>query len=156
MQVEKPDTAVPWKSSVPGSTGAPLRRMGKSRLAFDLQKGYTIPGAARRDPQCRWVDTCAGMGELALFHAAALFSFSEGSIALLFETRNTFLGVLISLYLELAKFLPPPNLWAPLESALRGIALTPGDAPQSGTTHRYHHLLYLHYQPHRSHRRRFR
>ena len=93
MQVEKPDTAVPWKSSVPGSTGAPLRRMGKSRLAFDLQKGYTIPGAARRDPQCRWVDTCAGMGERQLFHAAVLFSFSDGSIALLFEWRNTFLGV---------------------------------------------------------------
>lgn len=93
MQVEKPDTAVPWKSSVPGSTGAPLRRMGKSRLAFDLQKGYTIPGAARRDPQCRWVDTCAGMGERQLFHAAVLFSFSDGSIALLFEGRNAFLGV---------------------------------------------------------------
>ena len=37
--------------------------------------------------------TCAGMGELQLFHAAVLFSFSDGSIALLFEGRNTFFGV---------------------------------------------------------------
>ena len=75
------------------------------------------------------------MGERQLFHAAVLFSFSDGSIALLFEGRNTFLGGFISLYLELAKFLPPPNLWPPLESALRGIALTLGVAPQYGTTH---------------------
>ena len=93
MQVEKPDTAVPWKSSFRVAQGLPCAGWENPVLRLTCKKGILFPVRRGEIRSVGGLITCAGMGELQLFHAAVLFSFSDGSIALLFEGRNTFLGV---------------------------------------------------------------
>ena len=93
-----------WKNLTRLCPGSPLFRVAQGLpcagwenpvLRLTCKKGILFPVRRGEIRSVGGLITCAGMGELQLFHAAVLFSFSDGSIALLFEGRNTFLGVFV-------------------------------------------------------------